>query len=376
MDLLLRRLYYGPGESSSYSSAKRLYDAAKRENSNVTLKGVKEWLRKQVAYTRHKKPRLTFPRRKVLTLRIDYTWASDLIVVDSSVNFNNGYQYILTVVDLFSRKLWVRKLKQKSKKEMEAALRSIVEENHGKSPYKLWTDEGQEYLCLKDLYEEMEIERYSTRNPKIKSSYAERMNKTIQDLLYKAMTARNTARWIDLLDDAVSIHNDRVSSVLHGLTPNEAHEKRNEEFLRAKFLEDFAKYKKQFARQKSKFSEGDTVRLLKKRNVFSRGYEPSFESEIHIVKKVMRTYPLTYKIEGKQRAYYSQEMVRADAAETPMEKNYFIEKTRRVKTKKLRSGASVGGETEFLLKAKNDPSQSSWITESERDKLKDGGYLE
>ena len=376
MESLLRRLYYGPGEASSFSSVKRLYEAAKKENSDITLKVVKEWLRKQVAYTRHKKPRLTFPRRKVLTLRQDYIWASDLIVLDSLINYNNGYQYILTVVDLFSRKLWTRKIKQKSKKEMETALRSIIEENDGHSPYKLWTDEGQEFLCLKDLYDEMEIERYSTRNPKIKSAYAERMNKTIQNLLYKAMTASNTARWIDLLEEVTYVHNNRVSSVLHGLTPNEAHAKENEEYLRAKFLKDFAKHKKRFARQKPLFTAGDKVRLLKKRSVFSRGYEPYFEPEIHVVRKVVRSYPITYKIEGKQRAYYSQELVHADAAETPLEKNYFIEKTRRVKTKKLRSGATVGGETEYLLKAKNDPDQSSWITLHEYQKLKEDGYLE
>ena len=376
MESLFRRLYYGPGEASSYSSIKRLYDAAKKENSDITLKAVKEWLQKQVTYTRHKKPHLTFPRRKVLTLRQDFVWASDLIVIDSLINFNNGYQYILTVVDLFSRKLWTRKLKQKSKKEMEMGLRSIIHENGGKSPYKLWTDEGQEYLCLKDLYEEMEIERYSTRNPKIKSAYAERMNKTIQDLLYKAMTAHNTARWIDLLQEVTYIHNNRISSVLHGLTPEQAHAPENEEFLRSKFLEDFAKYKKKFAHKKPLFAVGDTVRLLKKRNLFSRGYEPYFEPELHVVKKVLWTYPITYKLEGKQRAYYSQEMVRADAAESQAEKNYFIEKTRRVKTKKLRSGATVGGVTEYLLKAKNDPDQSNWISETEYQKLKDGGYLE
>ena len=229
---------------------------------------------------------------------------------------------------------------------------------------------------MKDLYEEMEIERYSTRNPKIKSAYAERMNKTIQDLLYKAMTAHNTARWIDWLDDVVHIHNNRVSSVLHGFTPNEAHKEENEEFLRARFLEDFAKYKRRFSHQKPLFAVGDTIRLLKKRQVFSRGYEPYFEPEIHVVKRVIWTHPITYKIEGKQRAFYSQEMVHADEAEAPAEKNYFIEKTRRVKTKTLRSGATVGGESQYLLKAKNDPNQSSWISQLEYQKLKDNGYLE
>ena len=128
--------------------------------------------------------------------------------------------------------------------------------------------------------------------------------------------------------------------------------------------------------KKPLFAVGDTVRLLKKKNLFSRGYEPYFEPEFHVVKKVLWTYPITYKLEGKQRAYYSQEMVRADAAESQAEKNYFIEKTRRVKTKKLRSGATVGGVTEYLLKAKNDPDQSNWISETEYQKLKDGGYLE
>ena len=375
IDPMLQRLYYGSKEPSSFSSAHRLFQAARKENEKITMKQVFAWLKKQVTYTRHKRPRLTFPRRKVLTLRIDETWASDLIQIDTLANFNSGYQYILTVVDLFSRKLWTRKLKQKSKKEMEAALRSIVEENDGRSPYKLWTDEGQEYLCLKDLYEEMEIERYSTRSP-IKSAFAERMNKTIEDLLYKKMTAQNTKRWIHLLEEVVQIHNNRVSSVLHGLTPNEAHEKRNEEYLRAKFLEDYEKHKRRFSHEKPKFAIGDTVRVIRKRSVFNRGYEPSFGSDIYIVKKVIKTYPITYKLEGKQRAFYSQELEAAKEPETAEEKQYFIERIRRVGARKLRSGASTGGHTEYLLKAKNDPEQSSWISQFEFDKLKDGGYLE
>ena len=209
---VLKRLYCGPDEASSFSSANRLFEAAKNEIPDLSFKSVKEWLSKQVAYTRHKKPKLTFPRRKVLSLRIDDTWAADLIQADSLANFNSQYQYILTVVDLFSRKLWCRKLKHKSTTEMDAAMRSIIEENGGRSPYKLWTDEGQEFLSLKNLYEDMEIERYSTRSP-IKSAYAERMNRSIEDLLYKNMTARNTAKWIDLLDDVVKTLNNRVSTV-------------------------------------------------------------------------------------------------------------------------------------------------------------------
>ena len=141
-DEVLKQLYYGPGKPSSYSSANRLFQAAKKEVPDITLRKVKEWLSKQVAYTRHKKVKLRFPRRKVLSLRIDDTWACDLIQLDTLSSYNHGFQYILTVLDLFSRYLWCRKLKQKSTKEMDTAMRSIVEENGGRSPYKMWTDEG------------------------------------------------------------------------------------------------------------------------------------------------------------------------------------------------------------------------------------------
>ena len=138
----LKRLYYSLEEPSSYSSARILHQAAKKQGLTITLDQVKSWLRKQVTYTRHKKYRLTFPRRKVLTLRIDYCWSADLISVDSLSNYNSGYNYILTVIDLFSKKLWLRKLKKKSTVEMDLAMRSIIESNGGQSPYKLWTDLG------------------------------------------------------------------------------------------------------------------------------------------------------------------------------------------------------------------------------------------
>ena len=82
----LKRLYYTLEEPSSYSSPRRLYQAAKMEGLSITLKQVKDWLKKQVAYTRHKKYRLSFPRRKVLTLRIDFCWSADLISIDSLTN--------------------------------------------------------------------------------------------------------------------------------------------------------------------------------------------------------------------------------------------------------------------------------------------------
>ena len=81
-------------------------------------------------------------------------------------------------------------------------------------------------------------------------------------------------------------------------------------------------------------------------------------------------------IKNKRRKFYEEELVFASPSTTPREKNYFIERTRVVDSKKLRSGSVKGGEKQYLLKARNDPEQSSWISSTEYQSLKDGGYLE
>ena len=106
-------LYYKAGGPASFSSLNRLYKHAKKENKNVKRKDVREYLEKQYTFSRHKRLRKTFPRRKCLFLRIDEVWAGDLIQVDTLSSYNSGYNYILNVIDCFSRKLWARALKKK-----------------------------------------------------------------------------------------------------------------------------------------------------------------------------------------------------------------------------------------------------------------------
>ena len=372
---ILGKIYYDLQDPDSYSpSPYVLLKRARKQGASISLKEVKNWLKKQVSHTRHSKPRLQFGRRKVLSLRIDNTWSADLIQCDVLKNYNAGYQYILNCIDLFSRKKWLRKLKSKSQKEMDVAMRSIIEENNNRAPFRLWTDKGSEFLSLKTLYTDHEIYRYSTNSP-LKSVFVENANKAVENLLYKAMTSLQTAKWTHLLDDVARHLNSKKSKALFNLSPNEAHLKVNEEYLRGKYLEQYKKHKEKYKNQKPRFYPGDTVRILKDRTKFTRGYEPAFTRELYTVEDIQKTYPLTYKIEGQRRVYYAPELIHAEVPTEDEEKHYFIERTRRINTKKHRSGAVTGGQTEYLLKAKNDPEQSGWISEFEYQKLKDGGLL-
>ena len=276
-------------------------------------------------------------------------------------------------MDCFSRFLWVHKCRTKTAKDVEEALRSAINQNGGKPPMKLWSDAGGEYQQPK-LYQEFQITHYWTSSP-IKGSMIENMNRQVENLLFKLMTREGNAKWIDKIDTVAEILNNKRSKKIHNLTPTEAKEKKNEAWLRAQFLEDHRKFKEKLRDEPIKFEVGQTVRVVKPRGKFTRGYDTTFERELETIEKIIPSFPFRYKLVGKKRLRYSAELEPAKQAETPMEKQYFIAQKRVVGGKKLRSGTVSGGQTQYLLRAVNDDT-SSWISDFEYQKLKNGGYLE
>ena len=359
------------------ASEEVLYQVAKKEIPNLRRKQVKLFLQKQYVESRHKRLKKTFKRRKVLVLRVDDLWCIDLVQIDNLANFNAGKNYILCVYDFFSGYLWARPLKTKRPEEVAENMRGIIESNGGKSPYKAWTDNGLELVGgpMKALYDEFEIVRYSTNSP-LKSTPVEAINSVLESQLFKMMTMLQTAHWVKLLPDAVATINSRPRKRLHNLSPEQAHDEENEEYLREKYLEDYRKYNQQFVGRKQKFRVGDQVRVVKPQTKFQRGYETRTELPLRTVTDVHRTKPLTYSISGKRRKFYSEEIVHAQDPSTEKEKRYYVEKTRNVHKKKLRSGQEIESGKQYLLKARNDETVHTWINRWDYDKLVRDGLLD
>ena len=57
---------------------------------------------------------------------------------------NDGYKYLLTIVDTLSKKAWVRPLKDKRVTSVAAAFEDVFQKS-GRVPRKLCTDQGLEF---------------------------------------------------------------------------------------------------------------------------------------------------------------------------------------------------------------------------------------
>ena len=104
-DSVLKRLYYTAKEGSSYGGVKALYEAAKREIPQITLKQVSNFLHEQNVYTDHKNPIRNFDRRMYVASAPKSIWGLDLVFVLGLKKYNHGFCYILTAVDFFSRQV-------------------------------------------------------------------------------------------------------------------------------------------------------------------------------------------------------------------------------------------------------------------------------
>ena len=221
---------------------------------------------------------------------IDKIWAADLADMTAFKDYNEGVNFLLLVIDTFSKYGWIVPLKNKKAQTIVKALKEIFKES-GRRPDKLWTDKGREFFNkdVRDL-----VYLYATENEE-KSSIAERWIRTMKEKMFKYFTDNNTNKYIDVLPDLVEDYNNTVHSSTK-FTPVEASKKENEFKVWRNLYPD--RYKT--SRLNPKFSKGDKVRITKKKGVLEKGYTARWTEEIFTIKEIRETNPITYIIEDLQ----------------------------------------------------------------------------
>jgi len=218
-----------------------------------------------------------FQRRPVITLFNNDIWAMDLLDVNKFKTTNKNIVFLLVVVDIYSRYAFVEPIKEKSGEIVLDAFKKIVLK--AGIPKNLWVDEGKEFYnqYLKNYNKENNINMYHTYSG-LKSSYAERFNRTLRDLIYKYLNLNKTKTYINNLQDIVKEYNLSVHSST-GETPYSIY-----------FEDKLSKKKTSIKDEETKFKIGDYVRISKTKNLFEKGYTPKWSNEVFEI----------YEIDNKQ----------------------------------------------------------------------------
>lgn len=260
----------------------------------------------------HKPVRKKFQKRKILTLGKDDLWAADLIIMKQYENENNGFGYMLNIIDTFSKYVWSVPLKKKNgivvSKAFKDVLENVKSHNHS-TPKLLHTDKGLEFenRLLKELLDEYKIKMYHTESLE-KSAIIERFNRTLNQKMKIRFEVNGNKNWIDILQELVNEYNKKDIHRSIGIRPAEVDAKNENEILRYLF-----KKSGKNGNGKKKFKIGNRVRITKSKKTFANKYEANWTKEIFEISEILETSPLTYKIkdlsgEEIQGAFYPEEL--------------------------------------------------------------------
>ena len=371
----LENIWSDPKHAAAFSGPEKLYKFVKKDGQfKIGLSAINRFLSNLEAYSLQKRVQRKFKRSPVLVEGIDAQWDGDLMDVRNISKYNQNYQYILVLQDVFSRFIFTAPLKNKTASEVISGLKSVLKQ--GRQPELLRTDKGSEFKnrFLAAFLKERRIHQIFTEN-ETKSSFAERSIQNLQNRLSRMFMYNQSYQYLKQLPDITKAINNTPSRPLGNMAPsavnksNEDEVRLNEYLVRTKTKinksseptkKEGKKKVKKTKRSPYQFKVNDKVRITQEKTKFMREYSQKWTGEVFIVaRRFMRHGVPVYKLKDFSNvaltgSYYSQELQKVGTQD--------IWKVSKI----LKKRKTSSGETELLVSWHQWPSKfDSWIKESD-----------
>jgi len=213
-----KKAYYDP--KTGLEHAEEFY----RRNKDIiaSLSDVKKFTNAQEVKQLHKIPN-RYQRRHWYPITAKYPFENmqiDLCDMSDVKTVNNNVAYLLTVVDIFTRKAFVFPLKTKSTNAIINAFHELFSEV---IPKEVTCDNGSEFISssFKKLMGDNNVKiTYVNINDHNRLGVVDRFIQTLRNKINRYMTAYNTSKYIAVLNDIVDNYNNSYNSGIKSV-PND-----------------------------------------------------------------------------------------------------------------------------------------------------------
>ncbi|CAO4362542.1 unnamed protein product [Caenorhabditis nigoni] len=341
----LERLYSDP--KKGLRGVSNLLRAARKVHHDISRKQVVDYLHTNNTYTRHFPNSKSIQHNQWIATGPDSHHMADLAMLPTLKSHNKGFCYILVVVDVFSRYVFARPLKNKECSTVTKAYDEILR-SEWRIPTRLYTDKGTEFMGrqFRELCNDLGILHQNPKNTNVKACYAENAIMRIKRQLEKWFTTTRSYEWTRILPEVVDGLNTTFMTSL-GTAPGKVTWK-NAPKIWNRLYGDTTK-------RSAKFKIGDTVRILLDNGPFAKGTRAKWTEEIFkVIKIIPYDIPVYILADTLDREvdgiWYEEEMVLYNKPDD----FYEIDKIIRKRTRK--------GVKEYFVSFKGyDPSFNSWI---------------
>lgn len=226
-DIDILNLWKDPNFAGSYSGIRTFHILLKTDlNQDIPEKRLFSILKQEPTYLIHLKPKRRFQRRAY-----DVRRYGELIQGDIAYMFEfDQFKYFLTIIDVYSRKIYALPLKSKQSTEVESAL-DIIFKQFDVPIDKFETDQGSEFIGCKNFFKKQHI-FFKYKFGQNKSNFAEHSIWLIKKKLYMLLRDKLTHDWVKYLPIVIHGLNSIPSKRLGLIRPGDVHSNFDETLIR------------------------------------------------------------------------------------------------------------------------------------------------
>ena len=329
---MLIKAYYTDGHATGRDA---LYYYIKQQHpvNFITKHKINNFLKRQRVHQLFIIPKQ--PKQVTSFRRISPIHSFSIDLIDYSKKTVNGHNYVINMIDNFSRYIWTVPIRHKIPEEIIAAIKPILEDvqkKFNKLPKYILSDRGGEFGALYVAFlKSLGIRNHNTIAGMPQSNgTVERSNLSLKQIMTRQKQTQQTGHpnWFTLLEKVTKVYNNTFHTALK-MTPSMAIEIKDEEVLKTMRSEQ-KKKRVEHKQQQPNYKVGDEVRLRKLKSSLSKYTEPNWTTELYKIEKVRPSTATTatkYVLEGMQNKKWLREHLQVVKGDELPPKEYAI-KTR------------------------------------------------
>lgn len=272
---VLENIYY---EEKNFFGRDRLFNMIKERGLDISRRQIMDFLKLQEVH------QLTAQTRRSNIIQPTILTAPNKQIGIDLIDMQNlefgGYKYILTGIDLFSKKAYAEPLLNKETKTVSKGMEKIIN-NIKEQISSIRSDNGSEFISKEftDLLKRKNITQvFSLAGKPQSNGQIERFNAVIKKLIRMTRMTTGNYDWVSILPDLIDNYNNSVHKTTR-IAPNKVNDANNEEIK--KNITDKVLLNRDT--DKPKFKQGDTVRI---KLIRTTKEDYNWSKELYVVLKV------------------------------------------------------------------------------------------
>jgi transposase InsO family protein len=316
-------------------SGMKFYSYLKANYVGISRRKMQEALQAVPSYQQFVPAKHTLSTTKPIIVKRPYSRLQiDLVDFTKLAGYNHGKKWLLTCIDLFTKKAYGRAMQNKTSEQTWTALKSILD-SLPKKPTIIQSDNGSEFKAeVQEGLKARSIKQIfsSPYHPQSQGA-VERFNGTFKSILKRYFAEKQTKNWVDALDTILANYNSQHHGVVDTVPEELAKKDVSQEALDKASSKIVAAAKKSLAYTsafKDDLEEGDHVRValetsktLLKNKLSKKNLQPTFSSVVYEITKVIRSRegkqtsitPIKYKLKGLKGFYFRNRLLKTVSKE-------------------------------------------------------------